>query len=310
MTAEVLRQRLAEVCGESLPLPAHGRTRERFTRLMEAGREDLSLAKLAEAHWDAVAILAEAGHEASPGAIYAVWASEIPGRALQLEVKGDAWRVIGAKPFCSGAGLVDRALVSAGEQMVEVDLRGEPERVSADRSAWVTEAFRQTCTSTVTFEGVRAEPVGEPGWYVGREGFWHGACGVAACWAGGAQALVDWAMRSKREDAHTLAHLGAMQADVWAMQAALAAAAQEMDAAPEDRSAAEVRALMLRHTVEQACMDVLRRFGRSYGPHPLAMDAEASRRVQELELYLRQTHGERDLESLGRVLRARGADSR
>jgi len=58
---EELRERFRAICGEDLPLPGGGATERRHRRLMEVGREDLSLAKLAEAHWDAVAILAEAG---------------------------------------------------------------------------------------------------------------------------------------------------------------------------------------------------------------------------------------------------------
>jgi hypothetical protein len=85
MNAEFLATRLRELVVEQLPLPGTGNTAERHFRLMQIGREDLSLAKLAEAHWDAVSILAEAGRPAEPGALYGVWASEIPGKALRLE---------------------------------------------------------------------------------------------------------------------------------------------------------------------------------------------------------------------------------
>lgn len=63
-----------------------------------------------------------------------------------------------------------------------------------------------------------------------------------------------------------------------------------------------IRALTVRHLVEQACTDILRRLARAYGPHPLAMEEDVSRRYQELDLYLRQSHAERDLESLGHAL--------
>jgi hypothetical protein len=59
-----------------------------------------------------------------------------------------------------------------------------------------------------------------------------------------------------------------------------------------------IRALTVRHLVEQACTDLLRLLSRAYGPHPLAMDEEVALRYQELDLYLRQLHAERDLESL------------
>jgi hypothetical protein len=63
-----------------------------------------------------------------------------------------------------------------------------------------------------------------------------------------------------------------------------------------------VRALRVRHLIEQTCTDTLRRFARAYGPHPLTMIGDTSRRYHELDLYLRQSHAERDLESLGRTL--------
>ena len=93
------------------------------------------------------------------------------------------------------------------------------------------------------------------------------------------------------------------------MEAWLEAAGREIDREPGDRAAAEVRALTMRHLIEQAATDVLRRFARAYGPQPLAMDAECSRRYHEADLYLRQCHGERDLESLGRALKQRDAPS-
>ena len=43
----------------NLPLPGSGRTRERWAALADLAGEDLSLARLAEGHADALAILAE-----------------------------------------------------------------------------------------------------------------------------------------------------------------------------------------------------------------------------------------------------------
>jgi hypothetical protein len=309
MNAERLAVRLKQIVVEQLPLPGAGDTAERHSRLMQIGREDLSLAKLAEAHWDAVAILAEAGLQPIRGALYAVWASEIPGKGLRLEEADKGYEITGSKMFCSGVGLVDRALATVGipeSRLVEVDLRKNAERVEGDLSAWATEAFRFTQTGTVTFRSaeVTAEDlVGNPGWYVNRSGFWHGACGPAACWAGGVAALVDFAMDGSRDDPHTLAHLGAMNANVWMMKTCLDTAGREIDAEPANRAAAQIRALELRHLIEEACTDTLLRFARAYGPHPLSMNLEISRRYHEAELYLRQSHGERDLESLALLLR-------
>jgi len=283
-----------------MPLPGSGRTALRHQLLMEIGRQDLSLARLAEAHWDAVAILAEAGREAAPGAVYGVWASEKPGQPMILDTE----TVSGQKQFCSGAGLIDRALVTVSlpeQRLLEIDLQNNSAAIAFDYSSWSTAAFLETRTATVTFTKVPvAAEIGKPDWYLTRPGFWHGACGPAACWAGGAAGLVDYATRQSRADPHTLAHLGAMQASVWALKSYLDSAGCEIDRDPNDSGRACTRALIVRHLVEQACTDVLRRLPRAYGPHPLAMDAGISQRYQELDLYLRQWHAERDLESLGR----------
>ena len=309
MTARELRARLATIVSQELPLPGGGRTSERLRLLAETAREDLSLAKLAEAHWDAVAILAEAGRIPEPNALYAVWASEIPGEALQLKRTSEGYELIGSKPFCSGIGIVDRALVTVGlpdHRLVEVDLRKTQARIDADLERWKVDAFRVTQTGAITFLNSRLSPtapVGASGWYLVRPGFWHGACGPAACWAGGVAGLLDFALGSKRDDPHTLAHLGAMQASVWGMYSLLRQAGEEIDGAPCDAKAAQIRALQLRHLIEQMGAEILQRFCRAYGPFPLSMNEKTARRYQEANLYMRQSHAERDLEDLGRLMR-------
>jgi alkylation response protein AidB-like acyl-CoA dehydrogenase len=309
MTATELRARLAVIVSQELPLPAAGRTSERLRLLADTAREDLSLAKLAEAHWDAVAILAEAGRTPEPDALYAVWASEIPGQALQLKRTSGGYELSGNKPFCSGIGMVDRALVTVGlpeQLLVEVDLRKNEDRIDADLEMWKVDAFRSTQTGAITFLNSRLSPnapVGASGWYLERPGFWHGACGPAACWAGGVAGLLDVALESKRDDSHTLAHLGAMQASVWGMYSMLRQAGDEIDGAPCDTKAGQVRALQLRHLIEQMGAEILQRFARAYGPFPLSMDEKTARRHQEAALYMRQSHAERDLEGLGRLVR-------
>lgn len=308
MTSPHILQRFDELCREDLPAPGSGQTAERHRRIFEAGREDLSLAKLAEAHWDAVSILREAGQEPAGGARYAVWASEIPSRELVLESGVEGFRLTGTKEFCSGAGLVDRALITAGAGgsfLVEVDLRAHPDRLQTDGSGWAVDAFRATQTSAIAFKSYPvAGVVGEDNRYVNRPRFWQGACGPAAAWAGGAAGLLDFVMGSRRDDPHTAAHRAAMHSNVWATQCYLDAAAAEFDREPNAN--AMVRALEVRHQVEQACTDTLRRFARCMGPGPLAKHADIARRYAELDLFLRQSHAERDLEALGRALQEQG----
>ncbi len=299
-----LSDEIREMMASPPPLPGHGRTSDRHRFLFETGRRSLSLARLAEAHWDAVAILAEAHHKLVPNAIYGVWAAEIPGRSLRLSSE----TLSGMKPFCSGAGLIDRALVTVVEPehlLIDVDLR-QP-HLAYDHSEWHTRAFSATNTCTVTFNSIKVSAgdlVGPAGFYLNRPGFWHGACGPAACWAGGAAGLVDWAAKQTRSDPHTLAHFGAMRSSLWALESLLDTAGAEIDRSPTDAPAARIRALRVRHLVEVHATDILRRLARAYGPHPLAFDEAVSTRYQELDLYLRQSHAERDLHTLGELERS------
>ena len=144
MTPTEFRLRVGAVCSEDLSPPGGGATATRHRRLMEAGREDLSVAKLAEAHWDAVAILKEAGRAPQASAIYGVWASDIPGMHLHLDTAADGYELHGGKMFCSGAGLIDRALitVNAPERLlVDLDLRANQHTLQIDNSTWITDAF-------------------------------------------------------------------------------------------------------------------------------------------------------------------------
>jgi alkylation response protein AidB-like acyl-CoA dehydrogenase len=276
---------------------------------VEVGREDLTLAKLAEAHWDAVAILAEAGRIPVPLAIYGVWASEREGEGLELVSQGGSFSLFGTKRFCTGAGLIDRALVTVRvpeERLIEIGLRRRGDTIRFDDSGWKTSAFSQTRTATAVFDGISVwtdNLIGDPGWYLRRPGFWHGTCGPAACWAGGGLGLVDYARQQSREDPHSLAHLGAMQAAVWGMESYLKLAGSQIDQHWDDVCGARARALIVRHLVEQGCTGILQRLPRAYGPYPLAMEERTLRRYHELELYLRQSHAERDLELLGREIR-------
>jgi hypothetical protein len=61
---------------------------------------DLSFARIAEAHIDALAILAESGLKPRRGALYGVWASDAPPSRVTCErFAGGEWRVEGTKQF-------------------------------------------------------------------------------------------------------------------------------------------------------------------------------------------------------------------
>jgi alkylation response protein AidB-like acyl-CoA dehydrogenase len=289
-----------------LPLPGKGRTAERFAALRELGATDLDLARLAEGHADAVAVLDELEPGAASAGLWGVWAANPPADPVRARRTDGGWVLAGTKPWCSGAGACDRALVTAeapdGYRLFAVGLSGDT--AAPVDGTWPATSMRGSDSRSVRFTDHPAEAVGGPGDYVARPGFWHGAVGVAAVWLGGAvgvaRALAD-AHARRPLNPHALAHAGAVDAVLAAAAAVLDGAAAGIDADPGDR-AGQARSVAgrARAVVERCATEVLDRVGRALGAAPLALDAGHAARVGDLGLYLRQSHAERDLEEHGR----------
>jgi hypothetical protein len=295
----------------NLPLPGGGRTGERWAALAELAEEDLSLARLAEGHADAQAILAELGAAPPPpGSRWGVWAAQPPGPGLEASQAGAGWRLDGVKRYCSGARSCTDALVTAaapdGSRLFAVSTRD----LSPDPGSWPAVGMAASDTLDVRFVNIAATPVGEPGGYTGRPGFAHGGAGVAACWYGGARGVgrVLLAAAAERDiGPHGLAHLGAVDIALDTAKTVLEAAAAEIDADPGDQQdGGRLRALRVRALVEATATEVMQRAGRALGAGPLCHDETHARRVADLTVYLRQHHAERDLAALGGLVAGRG----
>src|ERR1700759_4271698 len=215
-----------------LPLPASGRTAERWQRLSSLAEEDIVAARIAEAHVDAVAILDELGGKPPGfGQLWGVWAAESSDAVVRATDANGAFTLEGTKVWCSGAGFCSHALVTA---RLEDGSRGlfavavvDP-AVKALPSTWWNAGMAGSDTRPVHFANAHAVAVGDPGEYLSRPGFWHGAIGVSACWLGGARRVAEPLYRcagSKSADAYSLAHLGAVDAALAAGDAMLADAA-------------------------------------------------------------------------------------
>jgi hypothetical protein len=323
-----------------LPLPGGGATLDRFAALADLGEVDLDVARLAEAHTDAQAILAElsgpelsgpelsgpglSGPELSdpgrtaeesvePGsrALWGVWAADPPVVVLEARRSDDppGWSLSGAKPWCSGATLCGRALVTAhaedGYRLFAID-PGHP-GVTVRASRWEGLGMRGSDTRDLDLVDVPARPVGGPDAYLDRVGFWWGAAGVAAVWLGGARGVAAALTRAAaRHDADLVcAALGRVDAAQHAAWCTLAAVARLADGAGAvDTAAARLAAARARAAVETAVEVTLHETARATGPAPLAMDQAHARQVADLQVYVRQSHGDRDLAVLGRLAAA------
>jgi alkylation response protein AidB-like acyl-CoA dehydrogenase len=234
-----------------------------------------------------------------------VWAAGGPDPAMITHRHG-AWHLNGQKPWCSGATIVTHALVVAqrgdAETLVLVDLSAPGITIHAP--TWQPEAFANTDTRTVSFDLSLADYqiIGPDNWYGSRPGFWHGATGVAAAWAGSAQCLIQHLLPEWRNDAHSLAHLGAIDADMSAMRMVLRSAGDEIDSLADQGDEGRRRALRVRHLVDTTVADITTRTFRALGPAPFVYQEDVHRILTEIDLYRRQCHAERDLEQLGRLV--------
>lgn len=297
--------------GAIAPLPGDD-TAALWQLLAATARLDVAAARMLEPHLDARAILAQAREagvltdlgrdDAETWGVFAAEGGDDPVRA-ERDADG-TWRLTGTKPWCSLAAHLDRALITAwtGDErgLFAVDLR-DP-RVVARSGPWHARGLTGVVSAPVDLHDAPAVPVGGPGWYLRRPGFAWGGMGVAAVWHGAMTPLVDRLVaRADTGAPDPLAQVSAGRADAaaWTASLALAEASRAVDARITG-AAATLLAARVRAVVAAAVREVLAVEARELGPGPVVSDAAHARRVADLELYVRQDHGDRDLARLGR----------
>ena len=307
---------LVRALPDAFPLPGSGSTRMLWEALASVAAVDLTAARTLEPHLDAVAILAEArsGGHALPSPVpddasWGVFAAEGPGVRLEAHdgpgAAAGTVRLHGTKPWCSLAGSLSHALVTAWDsdttrRLYAVRL-GPSNGVTVQPSAWFARGLTAVPSGPVDFDGAEAVPVGPTGWYLERPGFAWGGMGVAAIWYGGAVGVARRLLRGGREpDQIAQMHVGAVDAGLWAARTCLDDAAARVDDGRATGEEGALLALRVRHVVARTAESVLERVGHATGPAPLALDDDHAARVADLQLYLRQEHAERDEAALGR----------
>ncbi len=299
----------AAVHGGAFPVPGHGSTAVRWQLLASVAEVDVQLARVVEPHVDALAILAEADHGdlAPAGSTWGVWAAEGPDGRLRARRTGTGWALRGPKPWCSLAGRVSHALVTAwlddtrrGLFAVDLDHDG----VSFDPAPWVSRGLPDVRSAGVRLDDVPAVAVGGPDWYLERAGFAYGGVGVAAVWFGGAVGVARRLARPSSRPLDQVAnlHRGEVDATLHAARAVLADSAVQIDRGHAVGAEGRRLAARVRLVVARAAEEVLARADRALGPAPLTAEEDHAARVADLRIYLRQHHGERDAAALGALL--------
>lgn len=290
---------------DCLPLPAmaSGRTGIRFQRLSEVAALDLSLGRLFEGHSDAVQILSEAGLATYEG-VYGVWTAATNDLVARRDQ--DGWLLNGSKPYCSGASLLSRALVSASftEGNLLFEVAAAETGLQRLPDTWPSTGMARSESYSLGFDDVpAARVVGPVDFYTNRPGFWQGSLNVAACWFGGALGLARGVLprMAGNPDPHAWAAFGSLSSEIDMMQQVLRQAAAETDADPSDKEdRGQERAFSARYQIYHGAQRVADLAGRIGGTGGFTHDDAQSRRLADLFIYLRQYHPGRDEEWLGR----------
>lgn len=305
-----------------------GGTAPLMRALRRIGRASLPLGRLFEGHVNALRLVAaygtpeqaeEAAADARAGRLFGVWAAEVPERGLVLEE--GMRRLRGGKIWCSGAGLVERALVPArapdGVRMLLLPLPVGTGR--ADLSVWTASGMRASATGNMDFEGMEVGPealIGPPEAYFAQPGFSGGAWRFLAVHLGGIEAVVEALRRhlaatGRGGDPHQQARLGlalaeAETARLWVREAARVAEGPEAGdpealggAAGNAEAAARIVAYvdLARGAVERAGLAALELAQRSIGLGAFLRPAPVERIARDLATYLRQPGPDRALTS-------------
>jgi alkylation response protein AidB-like acyl-CoA dehydrogenase len=287
-----------------------GREGANLCRLLALlGEGNLAVARLFEAHVNALQLVMRYGSwtliqavtsDAAAGHLFGLWVTDPATGGVELMPDQ---RLQGKKVFCSGAGAVTRALITArtpgGTQMMIVS----PGAPLADSGIHLA-GMRAAVTGAVDFSGMQIEDwqhLGAAGDYLAEPVFSAGAWRGSAAAYGGLRALTELhrreiLQRGRSENPHQAARFGQLVIASETARLWLGRVAQR--ACLEDGSPEEIVAYVNlgRIAIEAACLDALRLTQRSLGLSAFMAGSAAERIARDLAVFLRQPAPDETLE--------------
>ncbi len=298
-----------------------------YAALRQAGAIDLPFGRLYEGHVNAVQLVALYGTSAqrddayravASGALFGVWNTQDANGVRVARSDDDGLVLAGAKTFCSGAGTVANAIVTAavaggGAQMLLVP----PAAVGAaiDPAFWHPMGMERSNSYAVDFTGVRIardRAIGPVDAYQREPWFSAGAARFVAVQTGALERLVadlaSFLVTAQRaDDPIQRARLGAC-----AVRARTAVLWTDACAAAWDRFDRDGEAAPLHETVdaarvavERAALDALEEIERAVGARGLNEPQPFGARIRDLRMYLRQPAPDAALARVGSAAAAR-----
>jgi alkylation response protein AidB-like acyl-CoA dehydrogenase len=284
--------------------------------LRQLGSGSLPLGRLFEGHINAIGLVMRYGRreqvdlvarEAQEGKLSGVWNTDDKDNLRLIRVEG-RYRLEGRKILASGAGFIERPIVTAVDErdcrvMIMPHLRrGE----RADLSRWTAHGMRASATGSVDFSGIPIDPleiVGRAGDYERQPTFSGGAWRFAAVQLGGMERLLDLLREhlgrtGRGGDPHQAARLGQAAiavetARLWVERAAALADDPATVASAPDQIVSYVN--LARLAVERAGLELMELIHRSVGLQGFMRPNPIERISRDLATYLRQPAPDRAL---------------
>ena len=285
--------------------------------LQTLGRGNLALGRLFEAHVNALRLVFRYGEDevrhrvagdVLRGCLVGLWVTDPPTGGLAVQGSGV---LHGAKQFCSGAGHVPRAVVTASDPAGGIRLAYVVNDAGFSATSLVSSltGMRAATTGQVRYDHVAGMVFGRAGDYLREPDFSCGAWRTSAVTVGGVEAVTallcaQLVARHRDADLHQQARVGQAliateTARLWMAEAAQRA---ETQANPADAIA---YVGLARLAVDAAAREVMDLARRSLGIAAAMRDNPVERICRDLTTYLCQPAGDMVLtEAAARALAA------
>jgi alkylation response protein AidB-like acyl-CoA dehydrogenase len=229
-----------------------------------------------------------AARAASDGHLFGLWVTDPPDGGLVLADGA----MEGRKQFCSGAGHVTRAVLTAADAGETVLVYAEVEGAVATKLPQSLAGMRAATTGQVRFDGLPGTRFGAPGDYLREPDFSCGAWRTSAVTLGGIVALTEQMRqqlraRGRQHDPHQQTRFGQALIATETARLWMQSAAGRAEAADAGADAVAYVGLA-RLAVERAALDLIELAQRSLGVAALMRGNPVERISRDLATYLRQ----------------------
>ena len=283
--------------------------------LKDVGKANLSVGRIYEGHINTLYLIHLYGTAAQKekwykgvreyGHLFGIWNTQAQD-GINFLIDNDTPYLQGSKTFCSGATLVDRALVTGnidlpgkkGWQMAIINMKAiDPDQI--DRESWKPLGMKASGSYKVNFSGYALEEedlLAEPATYLTQPYFNGGAIRFAAVQLGGAEDVAQQTLSylkelNRTDDPVQQMRLSNMMSQLVAGRLWLEQAGKYYDEwATAGTHDADLIAFanMTRVSIEEICLKVMDESNRCVGARGLMFPYTLERVYRDLSFYLRQ----------------------